>query len=51
MQRFCNRNDAYDFIGVMYKHWDEWLNKLKKQKCTKRIVLKRGEFLENVISK
>ena len=51
MQRFCNRNDAYDFIGVMYKHWDEWLNKPKKQKCSKRIVLKRGEFLENVISK
>ena len=49
MKRYCTRNDAYDFIGVMYKHWDDWLTELKEQNCCKRIILKSGQYLQDVL--
>ena len=49
MKRYCERNSSYDFIGVLYKHWDEWLNALKEQTYCKHIVLKSGEHLQDIL--
>jgi len=51
MKRFCERNSSYDFIGVMYKHWDDWLDELKELNYCKQIILKSNEYLLNVINK
>lgn len=49
MQRYCNRNSGYDFIGVMYKHWHEWVENLTKQTYCKHIILKKGQTLKDVL--
>jgi hypothetical protein len=49
MKRFCERNSPYDFIGVMYKHWDDWLNELKDQTYCRQIALKSGQYLSCII--
>lgn len=49
MQRYCERNSGYDFIGVMYKHWYDWVNQLKDQDYCEHIILKSGEYLQDVI--
>lgn len=49
MKRYCQRKSPYDFIGVLYMHWDEWLNDLKQQDYCKHIVLNSGQYLSDVI--
>jgi DNA-binding HxlR family transcriptional regulator len=49
MIRYCERNSSYDFIGVMYMHWNNWLNELGEQSYCEPIVLKSGEYLENIL--
>lgn len=51
MKRYCDRNSGYDFIGVMYKHWDEWLNELKLQNYCKHTILKSEQYLSDLLQK
>ena len=43
---FKTRGVAYDFIGVMYVHWDDWLKEVSKYNG---IILKKGEYLSDKI--
>jgi len=49
LDRFLDRDSPYDFIGTMMKHWDVWINGLKEHNYGKHIILKKGEYLQNVI--
>lgn len=49
MKRYCDRNSSYDFIGVMYKHWIDWVNELSEQLYCKKIILKDGQYLKDVM--
>jgi hypothetical protein len=49
LDRYINRDSPHDFIGAFMKYWDIWLNELKDQKECKHIVLKKGEYLKDVI--
>ena len=48
MNRYVKRKSPYDFIGVMYVHWDDWLDVASKYGGT---VLKQGEHLSDKILK
>ena len=50
MERYCNRKNSYDFIGVMYKHWNEWIDELKEQDFCEHIIIKKNEYLENILT-
>lgn len=49
LDRFINRDSPYDFIGTIMKNWDNWINELKEQKYCKHIILKRGEYLQDIL--
>lgn len=49
MKRYVDRVSPYDFIGVMYKHWHEWIKQLHSIKGCEHIVLTEGQYLSDVI--
>ncbi len=49
LDRYIERDSPYEFIGTFMKHWNIWINELKEQKYCKHIVLKKGQFLLNVL--
>ncbi len=49
LDRFLERNSPYDFIGVLMKHWNEWLNELKEQDYCKHIMLKNEQYLKDIL--
>ena len=49
LDRYIDRDSPYDFIGTFMKHWNLWLNELKKQNYCKHIILKSGEYLQDVL--
>jgi len=49
LDRYVARDSPYDFIGSYMKYWNNWINELKKLDYCKHIVLKSGEYLQNVI--
>lgn len=51
LDRYIKRDSPYDFIGTFMKYWHVWLDELKEQDYCKRIVLKSGEYLSDVIMK
>lgn len=51
LDRYINRDSPYDFIGTFMKHWNLWINELKEQNYCKHIVLKSGEYLQDVLIK
>ena len=50
LDRYINRDSPYDFIGTFMKHWNIWLNELKTQDFCKHIILKKGEYLQDVLT-
>jgi hypothetical protein len=48
LDKYIKRDDSYDFIGVFMKNWDLWLNELKEQTYCKHVILKKGEFLQDI---
>lgn len=50
LDRYIERDSPYDFIGTFMKHWNIWINELKKQNYCEHIILKSGEYLTDVIS-
>ena len=51
LDRYIARDSPYDFIGSFMKYWNPWLNELKEQTYCKHIVLKSGEYLQDVLTK
>lgn len=49
LDRYIKRDSPYEFIGAFMKYWDVWINELKNQRYCKHIVLKKGQFLQDVI--
>ena len=49
MKRYVDRNSPYDFIGVMYKHWHEWIEQLHDIKGCRHIKLNEGQYLSDVL--
>lgn len=49
LDRFLNRESPYDFVGVLMKHWNMWIDDLKNQKYCKHLILQSGEYLEDVL--
>ena len=49
LDRYVERDSPYDFIGTFMKHWNIWINELKKQSYCKHIVLESGQYLQDVI--
>lgn len=49
LDRYIERDSPYDFIGTYMKHWDIWINELKKQNYCSHIVLESGQYLQDVI--
>ena len=50
LDRFIARDSTYDFIGSFMKYWNTWLDELKEQNYCKHLVLKSGEYLQNIIT-
>ncbi len=49
MKRYIKRNDSNDFIGWIYKEWENLITELSKQGCCNHIILSSGEYLEKYI--
>ena len=49
LDRYIQRDSPYDFIGVFMKYWEPWLNELKNITYCKHIVLKKNEYLFNIL--
>lgn len=49
LDRYIARDSPYDFIGAFMKYWNLWINELKKQNYCKHIVLKNGQYLQDVL--
>ena len=49
LDRYIDRDSPYEFIGTFMKHWDIWLNELKDLNYCKHIILRNGEYLQDVI--
>jgi hypothetical protein len=51
LDRFIARDSPYDFIGAFMKYWNLWIDELKEQKYCNHIILKSGQYLQDVIIK
>lgn len=49
MARYVERGCPYDFIGVMYKHWHEWIKELHDIKAYRHVVLTEGQYLSDYL--
>jgi hypothetical protein len=49
LDRYILRDSSCDFIGAFMKYWNIWIDELKDQKYCKHIVLKRGQYLQDVL--
>ncbi len=49
LDRYIERDSPPDFIGVFMKYWNPWINELKEQSYCKHIVLKKGQYLQDVL--
>jgi hypothetical protein len=49
LDRYIERDSPYDFIGVFMKFWKPWINELKQLTYCKHVVLKKGEYLQDVL--
>jgi hypothetical protein len=49
LDRFIKRDSPYDFIGAFMKYWNTWIDELKEQDYCNHIVLKSGQYLQDVL--
>jgi len=49
LDRYIERDSPNSFIGVFMKYWDVWLNELKEQNYCKHTILKKGQYLADII--
>jgi len=51
LDRFVARDSPHDFIGAYMKWWNPWLDELKEQDYCDHIILKKGQYLQDVLNK
>lgn len=49
LDRYIERNSPPDFIGAFMKYWIPWIDELTEQSYCKHIILKKGQYLQNVL--
>lgn len=49
LQRYKNRKSPQEFINLLDKKWDSFIEDLKNSNPTKRIILNPGEFIKDRI--
>jgi len=49
LDRYVARDSPYDFIGAYMKYWNIWIDELKEQNYCNHIILKSGQYLQDVI--
>jgi hypothetical protein len=49
LQRYKDRNSPESFIKLLDDNWEIWIGEMNKQKGCKKIKLKKGEYLSDVI--
>lgn len=49
LDRYINRDSSSDFIGVFMKYWKPWISELINLPFCDHIVLKKGQFLKDVL--
>lgn len=49
MERYRKRGNDDKFLSLMDNNWEKFINDMKNDPCTKRIVLKEGEYLSHYI--
>jgi hypothetical protein len=49
LQRYKDRNSPESFIKLLGDNWELWIDELNNQKGCKKIKLKKGEYLSDVI--
>ena len=49
LDRYIERDNPYDFIGTMMLRWNKIIDELDELTYCKKIILKEGEYLKDVI--
>ena len=49
LDRYIERDNPYDFIGTMMLRWNKIIDELDELPYCKKIILKEGEYLSDVI--
>lgn len=49
IQRYIDRGNTGSFVQLLNNNWEIWLKELEKQKGCKKIKLKKGQYLSDVI--
>jgi broad-specificity NMP kinase len=50
LKRYKDRGSPKAFLELLDKNWDKWIQECEDQKGCKKIVLKPGEFLADVVT-
>lgn len=48
-KRYKSRQDPQPFINLLSKNWDMFLDELQKQNSCKHIILKKGQYISDVL--
>jgi hypothetical protein len=49
LNNYKNRGNNDNFINMMNKNWDSFINQLETQNSCKKIILKKDEYLKDII--
>ncbi len=50
IERYENRGNTPEFVALVDKNWDSWLDELDNQEGCDKIKLKAGEFIGDVLA-
>lgn len=50
IERYRSRGSPPEFIGLVERQWDLWIDELLEQPCVSRHILLQGQFLSDVIN-
>lgn len=49
LKRYKERGSDEKFIDILDKNWEDWIKQLDEQKCFKKIILKKDEYLTDYV--
>jgi hypothetical protein len=49
LKRYEDRKSAINFIKMLNKNWNKWITELEKQDYCEHVVLKKNQYLQNII--
>jgi hypothetical protein len=51
IERYEERGSDENFIKLIDKHWDNWIDELSEQEGCNKIILKSGEYLSDIMDR